>query len=186
MPLTMRPTGLASPVDEDRQDFTVYCGKWAMGRIYQERGGPDSMRWFWTLYGVVGKPPNVHTNDHAPTLEEAKAQFESAWKQWLAWAKLEDSPEQEDLVDVFFAPYVRPLGNLVVLFAQAEAEWLQLVINLINCTEKEAGKFVQGEATKVKREILARVNASRIGDGMISRTGCFLEPGAKQKRPSKK
>jgi hypothetical protein len=73
MPLTMRPTGLASPVDEDRQDFTVYCGKWAMGRIYAE------------LYGVVGKPPNVHTNDHAPTLEEAKARFESAWKQWLAW-----------------------------------------------------------------------------------------------------
>jgi hypothetical protein len=31
------------------------------------------MRWFWTLYGVVGKPPKVHTNDHAPTLEEAKA-----------------------------------------------------------------------------------------------------------------
>jgi hypothetical protein len=40
MPLTMRPTALASPVDKDRQDFTVYCGKWAMGRIYQQRGGP--------------------------------------------------------------------------------------------------------------------------------------------------
>jgi hypothetical protein len=75
MPLTMRPTALESPVDKDRQDFTVYCGRWAMGRIYQERGGPDSMGWFWTLYGVVGKPPSVHTNDHAPTLEEAKAQF---------------------------------------------------------------------------------------------------------------
>jgi hypothetical protein len=74
--------------------------------------------------------------------------------------------EQTDLVDVFMAPYVRPLGNLVVLFAQAEAEWLQLVIDLINCTEKEAGKFVQEEATKVKREILTRVNASGIGDGM--------------------
>jgi hypothetical protein len=90
MPLTMRPTGLASPVDEDRQDFTVYCGKWAMGRIYQERGGPDSMRCFWSLYGVVGKPPNVRMIDHAPTLEEAKAQFESAWKQWLAWATLHE------------------------------------------------------------------------------------------------
>jgi predicted RNase H-like HicB family nuclease len=48
------------------------------------------MRWFWSLYGVVGRPPNVHTNDHAPTLEEAKAQFESAWKQWLAWATLRE------------------------------------------------------------------------------------------------
>ena len=67
--------------------------------------------------------------------------------------------EQADLVDVFFTPYIRPLGNLVVLFAQAEAEWLSLVIDLIRCTEKEA-------ATKVKQEILTRVNKSGIGDGM--------------------
>jgi hypothetical protein len=25
----MRPTGLASPVDKDRQDFTIYSGDWA-------------------------------------------------------------------------------------------------------------------------------------------------------------
>ena len=24
MPLTKRPTGLASPIDKDRQDFTIY------------------------------------------------------------------------------------------------------------------------------------------------------------------
>jgi hypothetical protein len=29
-------------------------------------------------------------NDHATTLEEAKAQFEAAWRQWLAWAKLRE------------------------------------------------------------------------------------------------
>jgi hypothetical protein len=38
MQLTMRPTGLASPVDQDRQDFTIYSGDWAMGRIYEQRG----------------------------------------------------------------------------------------------------------------------------------------------------
>jgi hypothetical protein len=65
----------ASPIGKDRQDFTVYCGDWPMGRIYEERGEPEHMRWFWTLYGVVGKPPNVHTNDHAPTLEEAKTRW---------------------------------------------------------------------------------------------------------------
>ena len=81
----------SSPVDNDRQDFTVYCGEWAMGRIYEERGGPDNMRWFWSLYGVVGKPSKVLTNDHAPTLDEAKAQFEAAWRQWLAWAKLQET-----------------------------------------------------------------------------------------------
>jgi hypothetical protein len=68
MPLTMRPTGRASPIGKDRQDFTVYCGDWPMGRIYEERGGPEDMRWFWTLYGVVGKPPKVHTNDHTPVV----------------------------------------------------------------------------------------------------------------------
>ena len=38
-----------------------------------------------------------------------------------------------------------------------------LVIDLIRCTEKEAGR---GIATKVKQEILTRVNKSGIGDGM--------------------
>jgi hypothetical protein len=61
-----------------------------MGRICEERGGPEHMPCFWTLYGVVGKPPSVHTKDHAPTLEEAKAQFESAWRQWLDWANLRE------------------------------------------------------------------------------------------------
>ena len=39
--LTMRTTGRASP---NRQDFTVYCGDWPMGRIYEESGGPEHMR----------------------------------------------------------------------------------------------------------------------------------------------
>jgi hypothetical protein len=92
MPLTMRPTGLFSPIDNDRQDFTVYCGEWAMGRIYEQRGEPEHIRWFWSLYGVVGKPPKVHTNDHAPTFEEAKAQLEAAWRRWLDWAQLQEKP----------------------------------------------------------------------------------------------
>jgi hypothetical protein len=36
--------GLSSPVDKDRQDFAIYSGDWAIGRIYEERGGPDNMR----------------------------------------------------------------------------------------------------------------------------------------------
>jgi len=49
MPLTMRPTGLGSEIDKDRADYTVYCGGWNVGRIYETRGGPDSLRWFWSL-----------------------------------------------------------------------------------------------------------------------------------------
>ena len=49
MPLKMRPTGLGSGIDKDRADYTVYCGGWDVGRIYETRGGPDSLRWFWSL-----------------------------------------------------------------------------------------------------------------------------------------
>jgi hypothetical protein len=49
MSLTMRPIGLGFGIDKDRADYTVYCGEWEIGRIYQTRGGPDSLRWFWSL-----------------------------------------------------------------------------------------------------------------------------------------
>jgi hypothetical protein len=45
MPLSMRPTGLGSGIDKDRQDYTVYTGGWDIGRIYEVRGGPDHLRW---------------------------------------------------------------------------------------------------------------------------------------------
>jgi hypothetical protein len=48
----------------------------------------DSMRWFWPLPGIFGKPVDMRTDGHAATLDQAKAQFETAWRQWLAWAKL--------------------------------------------------------------------------------------------------
>jgi hypothetical protein len=31
-------------------------------------------------------------SDKVATLEEAKAQFETVWRQWLAWAKLQETP----------------------------------------------------------------------------------------------
>jgi hypothetical protein len=49
MPLKLRPTGLRSGVDKDRPDYTVFTGEWAIGRIYQTRRGPDSLRWFWSM-----------------------------------------------------------------------------------------------------------------------------------------
>jgi hypothetical protein len=87
MPLTMRPTGLASPVDR-RQDYTVYRGKWAIGRIYQERGMPAEMQWFWSFHGSVSSSYDMRTNGHAPTLEAAKGELATCWHKWLAWAKL--------------------------------------------------------------------------------------------------
>ena len=38
MALKLGPTGLGFGIDKDRQDFTIYSGGWAIGRIYQQRG----------------------------------------------------------------------------------------------------------------------------------------------------
>ena len=88
MALTIRETGLASPSDKDHADFTIYSGAWPVGLIYKERGGPELLRWFWSLHGMFGKPPDIESEGRAATIEEAKAQFDTTWRQWLAWAKL--------------------------------------------------------------------------------------------------
>jgi hypothetical protein len=49
MPLKLRPTGLGSGIDKDRPDYTVFTGEWEVGRIYETRGGPDNLRWFWSM-----------------------------------------------------------------------------------------------------------------------------------------
>ena len=75
MSLKLRPTGLGSGIDKDRPDYAVYCGGWDVGRIYETRGGPDSLRWFWSL--TVNGP--MTRSDKVATLEEAKAQFQKSW-----------------------------------------------------------------------------------------------------------
>ena len=62
------------------------CGGWDVGRIYESRGCPDSLRWFWSL--TVNGP--MTRADRVATLEEAKAQFQKSWDAWKAWAKLEE------------------------------------------------------------------------------------------------
>jgi hypothetical protein len=37
---------------------------------------------------MFGRPAEIRTDGYAPTLDEAKAEFETAWHRWLAWAKL--------------------------------------------------------------------------------------------------
>jgi hypothetical protein len=70
--------------------------------------------------------------------------------------------EPADLVDNTKAPYVRPLGNLVLLFAQAETAWLALVAELTGCTEKEAQRFLEMKAPDIKQEIIPLAQASGI------------------------
>ena len=87
MPLKLRPTGLGSGIDKDRPDYTVVTGEWEVGRIYETRGGPDNLRWFWSL--TVNGP--MTRSDRVATLEEAKAQFQKSWDAWKAWANLEET-----------------------------------------------------------------------------------------------
>ena len=61
MPLTMRPTGLGSGIDKH-----LYCGGWDVGRIYETRGGPGSLRWFWSI--------SLTPFATVATLEETEAQ----------------------------------------------------------------------------------------------------------------
>ena len=57
-----------------------FCGNWAIGRIYETCGGPDHLRWFWSL--TVNRP--MARSDRAATLEEAKAQLAKSWDAWKA------------------------------------------------------------------------------------------------------
>ena len=58
MPLKMRPTGLGHGVYKDDIDYSVFCGEWCIGRIYENRSGPESLRWFWALHSP-SKPENA-------------------------------------------------------------------------------------------------------------------------------
>jgi hypothetical protein len=50
-----------------------------------------------------------------------------AEEDWAATNVTDKTPaEAADLVDVFYADLVRPLGNLVILYARAEAALLEL------------------------------------------------------------
>ena len=74
MPLKLRPTGLGSGIDKDRADYTVFCGEWNIGRIYEVRGAPEHLRWFWSLHFPT-KPQSLRTDNRVATLEAAKAEF---------------------------------------------------------------------------------------------------------------
>ena len=81
MPLKLRPTGLGSGIDKDPPDYTVYCGEWEVGRIYEARGGPDTLRWFWLM--TVNGP--MTRSDRVATLEEASSVCsQPSWCLWVA------------------------------------------------------------------------------------------------------
>jgi hypothetical protein len=76
MPLKMRPTGLGAGIDKDRQDFTIYSGEWAIGRIYETRGDPDHLRWFWSFTVTCPMSPNgISKSPATPPNRSQKRRF---------------------------------------------------------------------------------------------------------------
>lgn len=76
-------------------------------------------------------------------------------------APVPEEHEHPDLVDVFYRPFVRPLGNLVVLFAQAEAALLEFVAALMGGDEKAASKFLKG---RDKQAVISLAASSGLQD----------------------
>jgi uncharacterized protein (DUF736 family) len=87
MPLKLRSSRLGSEINKDRPDYIVSSGQWDVGRIYQVRGGPENMRWFWSM--TVNGP--MTRADRVATLEVAKAGVKKCLYAWKAWAKLEEA-----------------------------------------------------------------------------------------------
>jgi hypothetical protein len=89
MPLTMRPTGLGGR-DEA---YKIWSGGWEIGEIHIVQGKPPAhRRYYWALRGIafLEKPTGMRDEGRAPTVDEAKSQLETVWRQWLAWAGLQE------------------------------------------------------------------------------------------------
>jgi hypothetical protein len=71
MLLKLRTSGFGSGIGKDRPDYTVYTGEWEVGRIEQTRGGPEHLRWFWSL--TVTGP--MTRSDKVATLRRPKRNF---------------------------------------------------------------------------------------------------------------
>src|SRR4030088_3491273 len=51
----MRPTGLGHGVYKDSIDYGVFCGEWCIGRIYENRSGPEGSE---LVLGAAPPQPN--------------------------------------------------------------------------------------------------------------------------------
>ena len=89
MSLKMRPSGLGSGIDKDRADYLIFCGEWNSA----ESTKFVEARTTCAGSGRCTSPASLRTyatDNRVATLETAKAEFEASWKQWKAWAKMEE------------------------------------------------------------------------------------------------
>jgi hypothetical protein len=83
MPLTLRPTGLSG--NPGANDWSVHEDGAAIGRLYEDLQATRSEnRWFWSITVMGPARFRVRTDSRAPTLEQAKADFQAAWAAFKA------------------------------------------------------------------------------------------------------
>jgi hypothetical protein len=85
MALKLRPTGLGSGIDKDRADYTVYCGGWDVGRIYETRRSQQSAQ---VLVAKRQRSNDALGSGGDPRRGEGAVS--ESWDAWKAWAKPEE------------------------------------------------------------------------------------------------
>jgi hypothetical protein len=84
MPLTLRPTGLSR--DLAANDWSIHDDGEEIGRLYEDLTPTrPELTWFWSIIVMGPARQRVRTDGRAPTLEEAKADFQAAWHAFKAW-----------------------------------------------------------------------------------------------------
>jgi hypothetical protein len=73
--LFLRPSGLSSPVYNDRFDYTVFEEGRPIGHMYEDHHAPAELRWSWSITVPVDPQPGIRMDGRTTTLDHAKEQF---------------------------------------------------------------------------------------------------------------
>ena len=68
-------------------------GEWEVGRIYQNRGGPDSLRWFWSMpvTGPMTRSDRVATSGGQGTVSEELGRLEGVGEAGRGGGRITDT-----------------------------------------------------------------------------------------------
>jgi hypothetical protein len=77
------------PAADSPDDHQAMQGEWQVGQIDKRPSFTGTLaRYFWILNGVPAGPKGLSLAGGAGTLDEAKAELNKSWEEWLAWAAL--------------------------------------------------------------------------------------------------
>jgi hypothetical protein len=123
--------------------------------VYQHLNNGNMIVW---LNEAAGERPTVVLATISEMLRSDVKQTQAAIaRRHLPWERVAEllfntdrgaSEDQSDLVDIYFRPFVRALGNLVIAFALCESELLGLVTAMAGGNELQAIAILKGPAAK--------------------------------------